>query len=206
MENQAIEQKLAERPQVAVEIVAIAASAGGLNAITEVLAGLPAQFPAAIVIVQHLDPKHRSFMVDILSRRTSLIVKQAATGDVLQAGTVYIAPPNYHVLVEPDRTLALTQSAPVHFVRPSADLLFDSVATSYKAAAIAVVLSGSGTDGAMGVQSIAKMGGTVIAQDQATSEFFGMPSAAIRTGAVDSILPLSQIAPELIALVTASNS
>jgi two-component system, chemotaxis family, protein-glutamate methylesterase/glutaminase len=206
MENQAIEQKLAERPQVAVEIVAIAASAGGLNAITEVLAGLPAQFPAAIVIVQHLDPKHRSFMVDILSRRTSLIVKQAATGDVLQAGTVYIAPPNYHVLVEPDRTLALTQSAPVHFVRPSADLLFDSVAASYKAAAIAVVLSGTGTDGAMGVQSIAKMGGTVIAQDQATSEFFGMPSAAIRTGAIDSILPLSQIAPELIARVTASNS
>lgn len=80
------------------------------------------------------------------------------------------------------------------------------VATSYKAAAIAVVLSGSGTDGAMGVQSIAKMGGTVIAQDQATSEFFGMPSAAIRTGAIDSILPLSQIAPELIARVTASNS
>jgi len=206
VENQSTEQKLAELPQVAVEIVAIAASAGGLNAITDVLAGLPAQFPAAIVIVQHLDPKHRSFMVDILSRRTPLIVKQAAAGDVLQAGTVYIAPPNYHLLVEPDRTLALTQSALVHFVRPSADLLFDSVAASYKAAAIAVVLSGTGTDGAMGVQSIAKMGGTVIAQDQATSEFFGMPSAAIRTGAVDSILPLSQIAPDLIALVTASNS
>jgi two-component system, chemotaxis family, protein-glutamate methylesterase/glutaminase len=206
LKNQSTEQKLAELPQVAVEIVAIATSAGGLNAITEVLAGLPAQFPAAIVIVQHLAPKHHSFMVDILSRRTPLIVKQAAAGDVLQAGTVYIAPPNYHLLVEQDRTLALTQSALVHFVRPSADLLFDSVATSYKAAAIAVVLSGSGTDGAMGVQSIAKMGGTVIAQDQATSEFFGMPSAAIRTGAVDSILPLSQIAPELIALVTASNS
>lgn len=198
-------EKKSEPPtgsNAAFEIVAIAASAGGLNAISEVLAGLPADFPAAIAIVQHLDPRHRSLMADILSRRTPLAVKQAEEGDVLQAGTVYIAPPNRHLLVNPDSTLSLTQSELVHFVRPSADLLFDSVAASYKAAAIAVVLSGTGNDGAMGVQAIDKMGGTVIAQDQATSEFFGMPSTAIHTGAVDFILPLSEIAPALITLVT----
>lgn len=187
---------------IAFEIVAIAASAGGLNAISEVLTGLPAGFPAALVIVQHLDPRHRSLMADILSRRTPLNVKQAEEGDVLQSGTVYIAPPNRHLLVNPDGTLSLTQSELVHFVRPSADLLFDSVAASYKEGAIAVVLSGTGNDGGMGVQAIKKMGGTVIAQDQVTSEFFGMPSTAIQTGTVDFILPLSEIAPALITLVT----
>jgi two-component system chemotaxis response regulator CheB len=124
---------------VAFEIVAIAASAGGLNAISEVLTGLPANFPAAIVIVQHLDPRHRSLMAEILSRRTPLAVKQAEEGEALQAGTVYIAPPNSHLLVNSDGTLSLTQSELVHFVRPSADLLFDSVAASYKAGAIAIL-------------------------------------------------------------------
>ncbi len=104
-------------------------------------------------------------------------------------------------MVNPDKTLSLTQSELVHFVRPSADLLFDSVAASHKERAIAVVLTGTGNDGAMGVQAIDKMGGTVIAQDKETAEFFGMPSAAIKTGAVDFILPLAEIAPALISLV-----
>jgi two-component system chemotaxis response regulator CheB len=102
--------------------------------------------------------------------------------------------------------LSLTQSELVHFVRPSADLLFDSVAASYKAGAIAVVLSGTGKDGGMGVEAISKMGGTVIAQDRATSEFFGMPETAINTGTVDFILPLSEIAPALVTLVSEGNS
>ena len=185
----------------AFDIVALAASAGGLNALSEVLSHLPANFPAAIVIVQHLDPRHRSLMADILSRRTPLEVKQAEEGDRIDRGKVYIAPPNRHLLVNPDATLSLTQSELVHFVRPSADLLFDSVAGSYKDRAIAVVLTGTGNDGSMGVQAIEKMGGTVIAQDRETSEFFGMPSAAIQTGTVDFILPLSEIASALISLV-----
>ena len=140
-------------------------------------------------------------MADILSRRTVLQVKQAAEGESLCPGTVYIAPPNRHLLVNPDGTLSLSQSELVHFVRPSADLLFESVAASYRERAIAVVLTGTGSDGTMGVEAIKKMNGTVIAQDRETSEFFGMPSAAIHSGRVDFILPLNEIPTALVTLV-----
>src|SRR5213594_1590589 len=185
----------------AFDIVALAASAGGLRALSQVLAALPAEFPAAIVVVQHLDPRHRSLMADILRRRTELAVVQASEGDRIVPGTVYIAPPDRHLLVNSDGTLSLTQSELVHFVRPSADLLFESVAASYKDRSIAVVLSGSGGDGSMGVKAIKKMGGTVLAQDQRTSEFFGMPGAAIGSGHVDFVLPLEEIAAALVTLM-----
>lgn len=185
----------------AFDLVAIAASAGGLNALSQVLSGLPEDFPATIVIVQHLDPRNRSLMADILSRRTPLPVKQAEDKEQIKLGTVYIAPPNRHLLVNADGTFSLTQTELVHFVRPSADLLFDSVAASHKDKAIAVVLTGTGNDGVMGVQAINQMGGTVIAQDRASAQFFGMPGAAIETGVVDFILPLTEIAPALISLV-----
>jgi two-component system chemotaxis response regulator CheB len=188
-------------PNAAFDVVALAASAGGLTALSRVLSVLPADFPAAIVVVQHLDPRHRSLMADILSRRTLLRVKQAREGDRLSPGTVYIAPPNRHLLVNPDGTLSLSQSELVHFVRPSADLLFESVAASYKDRTIAVVLTGTGSDGNMGVQAIKKMQGTVIAQDEASAEFFRMPGAAIQTGCVDFILPLDEIPSALVTLV-----
>jgi len=185
----------------AFDVVALAAAAGGLTALISVLADLPAGFPAGILVVQHLDPRHRSLMADILSRRTHLEVKQAEDGDRLAGGRVYIAPPNRHLLLNGDGSLSLTQTELVHFVRPSADLLFESVAASYKDRSIAVVLSGSGGDGSMGVKAIKKMGGTVLAQDQRTSEFFGMPGAAIDSGSVDFVLPLEEIAPALVTLV-----
>jgi two-component system, chemotaxis family, protein-glutamate methylesterase/glutaminase len=187
--------------KAAFDIVTLAASAGGLRAVSNVLENLPANFPAAIAIVQHLAPEHRSHMADILSRKTALLVKQAEEGDRVIAGTVYIAPPNRHLLVNADKIVSLTQTKQVHFLRPSADLLFDSVATTYKERAIAVVLSGTGNDGAMGVQAIHKMGGLVIAQDEETSEFFGMPGAAIETGIADFVLPLPQISTVLMFLV-----
>ena len=167
----------------------------------KVLEGLPEGFPAAVVIVQHLDPRHRSLMADIMQRHCSLQVKQAEEGDQIEPGHVYIAPPNHHVLVTPHRSLSLTESEMVHFVRPSADLLFESVATTYKERAIAVVLTGTGFDGAMGVTAVKNRGGTVIAQDKDTAEFPGMPSAAIATGDVDFVLPLSQIAGAIVRLV-----
>jgi len=178
------------------DIVALAASAGGLNALTHVLAALPAEFPAAIVVVQHLDRRHRSVMADILNRRSKVAVKEAVQGERLHLGHAYIAPPDHHLLVNPDHTLALTQTELVHFVRPSADLLFESVAASFRDRAIAVVLSGSGSDGAMGVRAIKKMGGTVIVQD-AGAAFAGMPDAARGTGAADFVLGLDEIAPVL---------
>jgi two-component system chemotaxis response regulator CheB len=183
------------------DIVALAASAGGLTALIEVLSHLPADFKAAIVIVQHLDPRHPSLMAEILSRRTLLKVVQAKEGDKLTPGTVYIAPPNNHLLVNSDGKASLSQSEMVHFLRPSADLLFESLAGSYKERAIAVVLTGTGSDGAMGVEAIQKMGGTVIAQDDKSAEFPGMPSAAIKTGNVDFILPLAEISSALLTLV-----
>jgi two-component system, chemotaxis family, protein-glutamate methylesterase/glutaminase len=188
------------------EIVALAASAGGLKALTDVLAALPADFPAALVVVQHLDPRHRSLMAEILGKRTALRVQEAREGNTLEKGLAFIAPPNRHLLVNADGTVSLSQSELVHFVRPSADLLFESAAASYKDRAIAVVLSGSGRDGSMGVKAIKKMGGTVIVQDEKTSEFFGMPDAAQQTGLVDFVLPLSEIAPALLTLMKGSRS
>ncbi len=140
-------------------------------------------------------------MAGILSRSSSLVVTEAAEGVRLQPGHAYIAPPNRHLLVNPDHTLSLTQTELVHFVRPSADLLFESVASSYRERAIAVVLSGSGEDGAMGVTAIKKMGGTVIVQDQEDAEFSGMPSAAVQTGSADFVLPLDEIPLALVDLV-----
>lgn len=192
-----------DKVRPAFEVIAFAASAGGLGALSEVVSGLPKDFGAALVVVQHLDPRHRSLMAGILARHTPLEVKEAKDGDCLHSGVVFIAPPNKHLLVNSDGTLVLTQTELVHFVRPSADLLFESVAASFKERAIAVVLSGTGSDGAMGVQAIKKMGGTVIAQDKASAEFFGMPSAAIETGIVDFVLPLNEIAPALVTLVSA---
>jgi two-component system chemotaxis response regulator CheB len=186
--------------------VALASSAGGLNALSILLAGLPAEFPAAVVIVQHLDPRHRSLMAEILSRRTTLHVKQAQEGDRLESRNVYVAPPNRHLLVNPDGTLSLSQSELVHFLRPSADLLFESVAASYQDRAIAVVLTGTGNDGGMGVEAVKKMQGTVIVQDQDSADFFGMPETAIKTGVVDFILPLTEIASALVQLVMQDDS
>ena len=177
------------------EVVAVAASAGGLNALTHVLAALPGTFPAAVVVVQHLDPRHRSVMADILSRRTALAVREARADVRVAPGQVYIAPPNHHLLINPDRSVLLTQTELVHFVRPSADLLFESVAASFRERAVAVVLSGSGEDGAMGARAIKKMGGTLIVQDAA--EFNGMPRAALATGLADFVLALDEIGPAL---------
>jgi len=188
-------------PNAAFDIVAVAASAGGLQALRQLVAELPPDFPAAVLVVQHLDPRHRSLMAEILGRATHLKVKQAEEGEAVRASTVYIAAPNRHLLVGPDGTLSLSDMELVHFLRPSADLMFESVAGSYRDRAIAVVLTGTGTDGAMGVRAVKKVGGTVIAQDEATAEFFGMPGAAAQTGSVDIVLPLSEIASALVSLV-----
>jgi two-component system chemotaxis response regulator CheB len=194
--------EIQQRASGAFKIVAMAASAGGLTALSQVLGGLPSDFPAFIVVVQHLDPRHRSLMAEIMSKRTSLEVKQAQDGDNLKTGWIYIAPPDHHLLVNRNGTLSLSQSEMVHFVRPSADLLFDSMAASYGEQAIAVVLTGSGSDGEMGVTAVKDRGGTVIAQNEETAEYFGMPGAAIDTKSVDFVLALEEIAPALVTLVT----
>ena len=181
-------------------VVALAASAGGLAAVSRILSGLPADFPAPVLIVQHQDPNFRSWLTEILSRITELRVTQARDGERLAAGTVFLAPPGHHLLVAADGTLSLSDTARVRFVRPSADVLFASLAESWDGGAIAVVLTGTGKDGADGVRAIKSRGGTVIVQDEVSAEFFGMPSAAIQTGTADQILPLGAIAAALMEL------
>ena len=183
------------------DIVAIAASAGGVHALTDVLRHLPADIGVIVVCVQHLDPRHRSLMPEIMGRRSSLPVAHAEDGKHLEPGHVYLAPPDRHLLVNRDGTISLTQTELVNFVRPSADLLFESVAAAYGERAIAVVLTGAGKDGSMGVTAIKARGGTVIAQDESSSEFFSMPSAAIKTGAVDFVLSLDEIPAALATLI-----
>jgi two-component system chemotaxis response regulator CheB len=181
-------------------VIGIATSAGGLSALTRLLSALPATLDAAILVVQHLDPSRPSHLADILGRRTPLPVKQAASNDRLHAGAVFIAPPGAHILVDPEGTISLSHRPPVHFVRPAADRLFESIAGSFGSRAVAVVLTGTGHDGATGAQAVKRAGGTVIVQDESTSEFFGMPKSAIDAGQVDQILPLDQIAPALVVL------
>ncbi|MUG96905.1 chemotaxis protein CheB [Scytonema sp. UIC 10036] len=201
MTNKQEHSALFHLPKTTYDIVALAASLGGLKTISQILSALPSDFPAAITVVQHLHRWSPSLMTEILGRRTSLAVKQASSGDQLRSGTVYIAPPNQHLLVNPDGTLSLSIAEQVNFVRPSADLLFSSVAVSFKERAIAVVLTGRGCDGARGVQEIRKMGGVVLAQNESTCECSSMPGFAIDTGCVDLVLPPNKIAFALETLV-----
>jgi two-component system chemotaxis response regulator CheB len=188
-------------PRAAFDVVAVCSSAGGFTALQALLSSLPPDFPAAIVVVQHLDPRHRSLIAELLGRRSALEVSQAKDGDAIRPGHVLIAPPDRHLLVNPDATVSLTRTKLVHFLRPSADLLFESVAASFADRAVAVVLTGTGSDGAQGVTAVKKMGGTVVAEDEGSAEFGGMPGAAVRTGCVDFVLALGEIAPALAKLV-----
>ena len=186
-------------------VIAMAASVGGLKALSIILGGLPANFPAAIAIVMHLAPDHKSLLAEILNCRTPLDVTQAHTGDVLIPAKVFVAPPNHHLfVVRGDRLkLSSAHAKKVHFSRPSAEALFASVAKTYGKNAIAVVLTGGDGDGSFGVQIIKEKGGTVIVQDRPTSQDFSMPETSIKTGDVDFILSLNTIAPKLIELIGA---
>ena len=183
------------------EILAVASSAGGVGALRVLLGALPAGFPVPVVVVQHLDPRHRTVLAEVIGRHTSLPVKLAEADETINAGVIYVAPPDHHLLVNAPGSLSLTHTALVHFVRPSADLLFESVAGAYGPGVIACVLTGTGSDGAMGVRAVKARGGTVIAEDPATAEFRSMPEAAIATGDVDFVLPLQEIASVVVRLI-----
>lgn len=181
-------------------LVALAASAGGLLALGCVLAGLPGQFPLPVVIAQHLNPDYASHMAQLLSRRTPLRVRDAQEGEAVEPGTAYLARPGRHLPVTDDGRLHLSDAERVHYVRPAADLLCQSVARVYGAGAIGVVLTGTGVDGSAGVCEIRRRGGIVLALDPAGAEFPRMPESAAATDGVDLVLPLRDIAGALVAL------
>lgn len=186
------------------ELVAIAASAGGLHALHVVLDALPIDFPAAVMVVQHIQRDRPSQLAYLLDQHTALEVKTVEQAEPILPGIVYIAQPNWHLEVSMQGIARLTQTQAVHFTRPSAERLFETVADYYKNRAIAVVLTGTGSDGSEGVSAIKSHGGVVIVQDPADADYAGMPTAAIRTGCADFILPLNEIAQKLIQLVMPS--
>jgi len=181
------------------DVVAMGASAGGLNALTHVLRSLPETFPSSIVVVQHLSPDHKSWIANLLGHACRIKVKQAEHGEIMLPGVVYTAPPDEHLLVGPGK-IQLAHSQLVHFSRPSIDLLFESVAGTYGSRAIGIVLSGSGRDGATGIRAIKEAGGITVAQTPDAAEFRPMPQAAVDTGCIDFILALEKIGSILIEL------
>ena len=179
------------------EVVVMAASAGGIQALQKVLSGLPADFPLPIAIVQHRTGSPPNLLAHVLGRHTPLAVKIAEEGELLLPGSVYLAPPREHLVIRRDAALALVNGRRIRHVRSSANPLFASAAQVYGRGVIAVVLTGGDRDATDGVQTVRQRGGIVLAQDAQSSFMFGMPESAIGTGAVSAILPLGDIAAEL---------
>lgn len=187
-------------------IIAIAGSTGGPAALQRILADLPADFPVPILVVQHISQGFIAGMVDWLNTACSLKIRIAADGMPMDPHTVYFAGDDRHVGVSSRTTLQIADAAPLDGFRPSANYLFASVAQHFGPAAAGVVLTGMGRDGTEGLKALRMAGGTVIAQDEASSVVFGMPGSAIAAGAVHDVLPLSEIAARLIDIVSFTGS
>ncbi|MFL6124799.1 chemotaxis protein CheB [Actinophytocola sp.] len=182
-------------------VVALVTSAGGLNALCQVLSPLPADLPAAVVVVQHQQPDHTNHLTALLDRSTALTVTLARENDTLTPGHVLVAPPGRHVLISAPARIGLIDSGAIPPARPSADLLLATLAVTCGPRALAVVLTGRGTDAQAGIRAVAHYGGTVFAQDQASSAYGGMPAAAADTGLVQAVLPLPDLAAAILAHV-----
>lgn len=189
------------KPLHRVDVVTIGVSTGGPNALANLIPAFSANFPVPIVVVQHMPPYFTQLLADRLNSKAKVTVLECKSGTVLQPGHVYIAPGDYHMMVEQhkdDVVAVLNQKPPENFCRPSADILFRSVAKVFGRNALAVVLTGMGHDGTDGCQHIQDRGGQVIAQDEATSVVWGMPGFVVKGRLADRILPLDQIAEEII--------
>jgi two-component system, chemotaxis family, protein-glutamate methylesterase/glutaminase len=182
---------------VSYELVAIGASWGGLHALETVLGGLTNDFKVPIAIAQHRAVDSGSGALSrVLSLRSGLDVCEAGDKDAIEPGRVYLAPPDYHLLVEPDG-FALSTDELVQHSRPSIDVLFESAADTFGDRTIGVILTGANADGACGLHRVKRRGGTTIVQDPQTAAKRAMPDAAIATGAVDHVAALEEIAPLL---------
>ncbi len=178
-------------------MVAIGASAGGLDASRTLLRGLPAKSGMAFVLVQHLDPTHGSMMVDLLSRHVEMTIVEAVDGARIEPDHVYVIPPGRYIAVR-DGLIRLSRGPGGPTVRMPFDVLLQSMAEELGERAVCIILSGTATDGSIGAKAIKAAGGLVIAQDPDEAEYDGMPRSAIAAGAVDLVLPLARI-PEALA-------
>jgi two-component system chemotaxis response regulator CheB len=161
------------------EAVAIGGSAGALDALTDLLAGLPASWQTAILLVVHVRPEPPSLLPEVLAARTRLDVREARDKEPIAPATIYVAPPDYHLLVERERTLSLSRDPAVHYTRPAIDVLFESAAIAFGPALAGVLLTGANDDGARGLATIRAAGGRVAVQDPATAASGTMPAAGL---------------------------
>ncbi|WP_086056309.1 chemotaxis protein CheB [Bordetella genomosp. 9] len=180
--------------QAMTELVAIGASAGGVDAIGRLLQALPKDFPAAIAIVLHLPPDRVSLLPDLFAARCVLPVKEVEDKEFIVPGVVYIAAPNYHMLVEPDRSFALSQDEAVNFSRPSIDLLLESAAAAYRDRLLGIVLTGGSPDGAAGLKRVRELGGRAWVQDPDSADAPAMPASAIAMAGADRIMSMGTLA------------
>ena len=184
------------------ELVAVGTSLGGLNALTRLLGALPERFRAPLVIVQHrtMNPDGGG-LGTVLQDHTRLMVVEAEDKMTLEPGRIYLAPADYHLMIEEPGRVALSTDAPVRAARPSIDVLFQTAADAYGDRLLGVILTGASADGAEGLAAIKERGGKAIVEDPATAECRTMPAAALAATAVDYVLPLDRIGDHLVTLV-----
>jgi len=175
------------------EAIVIGTSAGGLYALSSILGGLPAEYPLPIIVVQHRSKDKKDLLEDVLQHKCKIRIKQADEKEKIERGIVYIAPPDYHLLIETDLTFSLSSDDQVRYSRPSIDVLFESAALAYRDKLIGIILTGANNDGAAGISTIKKYNGLTISQNPKEATFPFMPTAAIETKAVTYIWTLSEI-------------
>jgi len=188
-----------------IKIVVIGVSAGGSEALCQILAELPASFPLPIVIVQHLHPDQDGYIIEHFNKLWQMNVEEAIDKTVIKNGNIYFAPPNYHLLVEDEKTFALSVDDKVCYARPSIDVLFKSAADVYGTSTLAIILTGANSDGTEGIKYIKKKGGMTIAQAPDTAYSPVMPQSAIDTGKIDKVLTLTEIS-NILKLVDAAKT
>ncbi len=182
-------------------IVAIGTSLGGLNALIALLHDLPQNLDAPVVVVQHRGPTADRGLAELLQEHTRLAVQEAEDKQAISAGSVYLAPADYHLMIEEPGVLALSTEAPVRSARPSIDVLFETAADAYGPGVIGVLLTGASADGAAGLAAIKRHGGRAIVQDPTTAEASTMPAAGMSATTVDYVLPLGSIGTHVVSLV-----
>ena len=178
--------------------IVIGVSAGGLEALTKIFTKLPEDFPLPILVVQHIHKSQNGYFITHHNSKCVLKVKEAEEKEKILPGNIYFAPPDYHLLVEDDETLALSTDEKVNYSRPSIDVLFESAADVYKENLIGIILTGANNDGTEGMKIIKQKGGFTIAQDPKDAEFAIMPQAAIDIVEMDLILTLKEMIAEFI--------
>jgi two-component system chemotaxis response regulator CheB len=182
------------------EAIVIGVSSGGMNAMKVMFSLLPKEFNTPIIIVQHISSQSENLWIRLLNDESNLYLKEADEKEKIENGKVYIAPPNYHLLIERDKTFSLTIDERVNYARPSIDVLFESAAEAYKNKLIGVILTGSNNDGTNGLKRIKEYGGLTIVQDPTTAESNYMPASAIAAMQMDYILTLENIIKLLIKI------